>query len=75
MIREHKAALDDILDLIYDWQIDGRVGYCLPVIRGKQLEALEVLADERRRDNCKRCDGTGVIDEMPCTHCKPLAGT
>lgn len=76
MLKQHQAALDDILDLICDWQKDGRNVIRLPVLNWRQIKSLEVLADERRRDNCKRCDGTGVMnDEMPCTHCKPLAGT
>lgn len=75
MLKQHQAALDDILDMIDDWQKDGRNGHCMPVIRGKLLEALEELADERRRDNCKWCHSSGYIDDMPCTHCRPLAGT
>lgn len=42
MLRQNEAALSDILDLINDWQQDGRNGHCLPVIRGRQLEALEL---------------------------------
>lgn len=79
MLKQHQAALDDILDLIDQWQRDGRNGHCRPVIiYGKQLEALEELADERRRDNCKQCDGTGASNDgldTHCQNCKPLAGT
>ena len=75
MSKQHRAALNDILDLINDWQMNGRSGFCLPVISGKQLEGLEELADERRRDKCQWCHSSGMVDYMICPHCRPLAGT
>jgi hypothetical protein len=75
MLRNEQAALDEVLDLVNDWQQDGRNGHCMPVLRGKILEGLEALADERRRDNCNWCHSSGEIDDMQCVHCKPLAGT
>jgi hypothetical protein len=47
------------------------------VDRSVCAEQLEVLADERRRDRCSWCDGTGKIsdgyEDMNCPHCSPLA--
>lgn len=77
MLKEQQAALDEVLDIVDEWQREGRTGFCLPVLRGKLLAGLEVLADERRRDRCSWCDGTGKIsdgyEDMNCTHCEPLA--
>lgn len=58
-----QAALDAVLDLIEQWQRDGRNGHCLPVIRGGLLEKLEMLTDERRTENCAMCGGNGYLQE------------
>ena len=68
-------ALDDVLDIVNDWQLAGRTGYCLPVLEGTLLERLEILTDERRKDNCSICGGSGLVDEFECSHCKPLYQT
>ena len=71
-----KDVFDEILDLIDEWQNDGRTGFCLPVIRGDLLASLEHLADERRRDKCTICNSTGKIEYGDsCQHCKPMADT
>lgn len=66
------CALGEVLDLVDKWQRDGRSGFCLPVIRDKTLEMLEILADERRRDNCDVCASIGMVEDMPCSHCEPM---
>lgn len=74
MIQQEKAVLNEILDLIDEWQNAGRNGFCLPVIRGDLLTSLENLADERRRDKCTICNSTGKIEyDYTCQHCRPLA--
>ena len=45
-------VLNEVLDLVDKWQIDGRTGFCLPVIRGELLEKLEKLSDDRRMNSC-----------------------
>ena len=65
-------ALNAVLDEVSEWQLKGRSGYCMPVLRGALLEALEALADERRRDECNICGGSGVVDDFPCAHCPQL---
>jgi hypothetical protein len=76
MIQQEKAVLNDVIDLIEEWQNAGRTGFCLPVIRDDLLAALEELADERKRDKCTICNSTGKIEYGDsCMHCRPLAGT
>jgi len=74
--NQEKAALNEVLDLIDEWQNAGRTGFCLPVIRGGLLSSLEELADDRRRDKCTICNSTGKIEYGDsCCHCRPLADT
>lgn len=77
-VNKFALALGDVLDIVDQWQRKGRIGYCLPVLRDDLLERLEALADERRRDGCTMCHGTGAIsdgyDDWDCKHCEPLAG-
>jgi hypothetical protein len=75
MTKEQWDAFNAILDQVEEWQMKGRTGFCLPVIRGDLLTKLEELVDERRRDKCTFCYGTGFIqdyeDKWKCTHCMP----
>lgn len=63
-----------VVDLVRQWQIDGRNGYCLPVIRDDLLTSLEEIANDRASDNCNMCNGNKVIDigteKWPCRHCQ-----
>lgn len=67
--------LDVVLDIVNEWQLAGRSGYCFPGLGWAILDRLEILADGRRRDNCSICGGSGLVDEVECSHCKPLYGT
>lgn len=70
-------ALGEVLDLVDEWQRNGRTGFCMPVLRDELLVSLEALADERRRDRCNIRNGTGELDDhgekWPCAHCTPLS--
>lgn len=65
-IAELLAALDAVLELIEQWQRDGRNGHCLPVIRGELLEELERVADKRR--TCAGADRL-LRGEYICKRC------
>ena len=58
------------------WQEEGRLGFCLPVLRGELLDRLERLSDEWTREHCTCCDGTGKCtdgyDKWDCAACEPL---
>ena len=59
----YAGLVEEVLDLIRDWQIEGRNGHCLPVIRGRLLEGLEEAANDRAQDNCTICNGTGKVSD------------
>lgn len=69
-------ALNAVLDKVAEWQERGRSGYCLPVLDGALLEGLEAMTNERRRDLCTVCGGSGEIEDYenhwPCRHCEPI---
>lgn len=68
------AVFDEVLDLVRDWQLDGRPGFCLPVIRGKLLRRLEDAANDRAQESYAHCEGEGEIGKGPdatkCRHCR-----
>lgn len=76
----HNAKNDEVLNAVLDevsqWQADGRDKTAPPALRDALLDALEELADERRRDNCDVCNGNGVVndgyEDWTCQHCLPL---
>lgn len=62
-LQKEVVLFNRVLDLVDQWQKDGRVGFCLPVIRFELLGKLETAVDKRRRANCETCSGIGHIDE------------
>lgn len=48
-VERLRAVTEPVLDLVSNWQRDGRNGHCLPVIRGELLELIERYIEKRKK--------------------------